>query len=126
MNPQGAPKGSPYFPAEGNPPPPGFHAPPPPYSPGPSGQGPIGVTVVSTVVAPPLGPDSSRVVCPSCRATVSTRVDQETTTKTHLMCLIMCVFGLWPCCVIPYLMDSCKNTNHYCPSCGAFLGTYKR
>jgi hypothetical protein len=29
-----------------------------------------------------------------------------------------------PCGLIPYCTDSCKSANHYCPSCGTFLGTY--
>ncbi|XP_046389829.1 lipopolysaccharide-induced tumor necrosis factor-alpha factor homolog isoform X2 [Ischnura elegans] len=71
------------------------------------------------------GPEAQHLTCPSCRATVTTKVLHENSTKTHIICLIMCVVGLWPCCLIPYCVDSCKNANHYCPSCNAYLGTYK-
>ncbi|XP_055686903.1 lipopolysaccharide-induced tumor necrosis factor-alpha factor homolog [Lutzomyia longipalpis] len=82
--------------------------------------------VIHTIVNnPPVGPDPSTIVCPSCRQQVITRLDYETTTKTHIMAAILCAFVCWPCAWIPYVMDSCKNANHYCPSCGAFIGTYK-
>uniref|UniRef100_A0A1L8E2T6 Putative membrane-associated motif in lps-induced tumor necrosis factor alpha factor n=1 Tax=Nyssomyia neivai TaxID=330878 RepID=A0A1L8E2T6_9DIPT len=82
--------------------------------------------VVHTIVhSPPVGPDPSTIICPSCRQQVITRLDYETTTKTHIMAALLCAFVCWPCAWIPYVMDSCKNANHYCPSCGAFIGTYK-
>lgn len=34
------------------------------------------------------------------------------------------VYSCWPLAWIPYVMDSCKNGNHYCPACGQFVGTY--
>lgn len=33
-------------------------------------------------------------------------------------------FRLVPCAVLPYCCTGCQNCNHYCPSCGTFLGTY--
>lgn len=30
----------------------------------------------------------------------------------------------WPCCIIPYWLNSCKSTDHYCPICHTYLGTY--
>lgn len=122
MSTPGNPKYNQPPPDHGNPPY-GFN--PPPYSPGPSPVAPATV-VIQPSGMPPLGPEPARIVCPSCRANITTRLEYETTTKTHMMCVIMCIFGLWPCCLIPYCMDTCKNTNHHCPSCGAYLGQYKR
>lgn len=42
----------------------------------------------------PVGPTSQVMQCPSCHSTISTRVDSEAVTKTHLMALLLCVFGL--------------------------------
>ncbi|XP_055917052.1 lipopolysaccharide-induced tumor necrosis factor-alpha factor homolog isoform X1 [Eupeodes corollae] len=73
----------------------------------------------------PVGPVSSRVICPSCRADVHTKLQHEPTTQTHLMALCLFCFLCWPCVCLPYCMDSCQNANHYCPNCNAFIGTYQ-
>ncbi|GLV45880.1 uncharacterized protein CBL_11677 [Carabus blaptoides fortunei] len=103
---------------------------PPPYGfqEGPPPQPPMTHQTTMVVVGstgPPVGPNSQVMQCPSCHSQISTRVDTEAVTKTHLMALLLCVFGCWPCVCIPYCMDSCKNINHYCPKCNAFLGSYK-
>ncbi|XP_055378350.1 lipopolysaccharide-induced tumor necrosis factor-alpha factor homolog [Condylostylus longicornis] len=71
-----------------------------------------------------VGPNPSRVRCPSCHAEITTNVKHEATTKTHIMALLLCLFLCWPCVCVPYCMDSCQNANHYCPNCNAFIGAY--
>lgn len=46
----------------------------------------------------------------------------------YLLCLIELpyCFSCWPFAWVPYVVDSCKNANHYCPSCGAYIGKYKQ
>ncbi|XP_055591749.1 lipopolysaccharide-induced tumor necrosis factor-alpha factor homolog isoform X2 [Uranotaenia lowii] len=78
------------------------------------------------VTAPSVGPDPSTIVCPSCRATVVTRLEYETTTRTHVCAAILCLFICWPCVCIPYCSTSCRDANHYCPNCGSFIGTYRK
>ncbi|XP_055378378.1 lipopolysaccharide-induced tumor necrosis factor-alpha factor homolog [Condylostylus longicornis] len=101
---------------------------PPPYTPGPQE-----TTYVHNVlhnspqvvhVRPiPLGPKSQTILCPSCHATIQTELRYETSSKTHLMALLLCLL-FWPVACIPYCMDSCQSANHYCPNCGAYIGTY--
>lgn len=43
-------------------------------------------------VAPAVGPDPSSLQCPSCRQMITTRLDYETTTKTHIMAALLCCF----------------------------------
>ncbi|KAI5641928.1 LITAF-like zinc ribbon domain-containing protein [Phthorimaea operculella] len=71
-----------------------------------------------------VGPKSCRITCPSCRASILTRVDRKTINKAHITALVLILIGCVPCCLIPYCMDSCKNIDHYCPNCSAFIGTY--
>ncbi|XP_063240053.1 lipopolysaccharide-induced tumor necrosis factor-alpha factor homolog [Bacillus rossius redtenbacheri] len=103
----------PGYPHQNAPPPYGMH-PPPPQQP----------TVVIVGGGAGLGSASTTIQCPSCHATVKTRVEREATTRTHLIALVMCLFVCWPCCLFPYCIDSCKGANHYCPSCGAYVGAY--
>ncbi|KAK0177885.1 hypothetical protein PV328_001889 [Microctonus aethiopoides] len=116
----------PKYPGPHQPPPPGF-APPPPYTAGPSPpppgmQQPPAVVFVQPAV---FGPDTQRLSCPSCQASISTRVETEPSSKTHLFALLLCIIGCWPCAPCPYCMDSCLVKKHYCPSCSAYLGQYE-
>ncbi|XP_011701386.1 PREDICTED: lipopolysaccharide-induced tumor necrosis factor-alpha factor homolog isoform X2 [Wasmannia auropunctata] len=63
-------------------------------------------------------------ICPRCSALIITVVVVRRSTITHLTALTLFLLGCWPCCMIPYCMDSCNNTDHYCPICRAYLGTY--
>ncbi|XP_071446543.1 lipopolysaccharide-induced tumor necrosis factor-alpha factor homolog isoform X2 [Hetaerina americana] len=95
----------------------GFTANPPPTT--------STVTVIQVPTGTILGPMSTCVTCPSCHAVVHTRVDHEPSSRTHMFAVLLCIFGLWPCCLFPYCMDSCQNSMHYCPACGSYLGSYK-
>ncbi|KAG4076956.1 hypothetical protein HA402_015943 [Bradysia odoriphaga] len=120
------PKGQPQ-----NAPPAGFYVPPQPPPAYEAGQTnyqfqPQQQHLVQHVITTPnVGPNPCSILCPSCRQHVVTRMDYETSTKTHIMAGLLCAFICWPCAWIPYVMDSCKNANHYCPNCGCFIGTYK-
>ncbi|KAJ8925139.1 hypothetical protein NQ315_001321 [Exocentrus adspersus] len=113
-----------------SPPQPGFQVPPmgpPPQSHGYVPPPPASEhhTVIVTHVAPlALGPQPTSATCPSCHAQIVTTVETEATTKTHLFALLLCLFGCYPCCCIPYCVDSCQSQNHYCPNCRAYLGKY--
>ncbi|XP_033329851.2 lipopolysaccharide-induced tumor necrosis factor-alpha factor homolog [Megalopta genalis] len=110
---KGMPPPAPGF-ATGPTPPPSYGAPPPHYN--------DGQPSVIVVGSQQFGPESQRMTCPRCRAEISTRVETESNTKTHLFALLLCVFGLWCCVPCPYCINSCMTQNHYCPSCGSFLG----
>ncbi|XP_044733001.1 lipopolysaccharide-induced tumor necrosis factor-alpha factor homolog [Chrysoperla carnea] len=105
------------------------HGNPPPYSqappPGPGFHVPPTAPPPVVLVPSNVGPDPATITCPSCRANIRTRIEYESTTKTHLFALLLFLIGCWPCCCIPYCMDSCNNANHYCPNCGSFIGSYK-
>ncbi|XP_073844558.1 lipopolysaccharide-induced tumor necrosis factor-alpha factor [Musca autumnalis] len=72
-----------------------------------------------------LGPNPSKVTCPSCGASKVSRMAYTPNSKTHLCAFILCLVG-WCCCacVVPYCMNSCRTGNHYCPKCNTFLGAY--
>lgn len=82
------------------------------------------IVTSSPVLLGAFGPNPQCITCPHCNNTLVTRVNTEPTTKTHLVAFVMCLFMCWPCCLLPYCMDSCQSRNHYCYHCGAFLGSY--
>jgi hypothetical protein len=63
-----------------------------------------------------------RIICQYCGYEVVTRVDTRATTGTHCMALLLCFFGLWPCCIFPYCIDDCQGTVHICPNCHREVG----
>ncbi|XP_026313825.1 lipopolysaccharide-induced tumor necrosis factor-alpha factor homolog [Hyposmocoma kahamanoa] len=84
------------------------------------------INIVSPVVVSQyaVGPKPSRITCRSCGADAVTRVEYKASTKTHLIALFLCLFGCWCCVCIPYCTDSCRNADHYCPNCNAFIGAH--
>lgn len=69
--------------------------------------------IILVITGSPFGPDPAVLSCPSCRQQIVTRIDYESTTKTHLMAGLICLL-FWPCFCLPYMVDSCKSANHYC------------
>ncbi|CAH0668927.1 unnamed protein product [Spodoptera exigua] len=116
---------------------------PPPYSDAPAGPlptvvhpypriQPVGVAfqqtsgadVVPVIVGNrAMGPKPSTITCPSCRVEIVTRVEYINSSKTHLFALGLCIV-FWPLVCLPYFLDSCRNADHYCPNCNAYIGSY--
>ncbi|KAF2883732.1 hypothetical protein ILUMI_22439 [Ignelater luminosus] len=110
----------PGYPQPGYPSGPGIYIPP-------GQQQALGTTVVVTT-GPPVsqfGPAPQAMTCPHCHKEITTRLQVEAGMKTHLFAFMFCMLLCIPCIAIPYCVDSCKNKNHYCPECGAFLGVYQ-
>ncbi|XP_067634288.1 lipopolysaccharide-induced tumor necrosis factor-alpha factor homolog [Eurosta solidaginis] len=74
----------------------------------------------------PVGPEPTVVTCHNCHKRVTTSVDYAASTKTHLLALLLCIFGLCPCACCLYCTSCARNVEHRCPACKAFLGTYER
>ncbi|KAL0883746.1 hypothetical protein ABMA27_015851 [Loxostege sticticalis] len=84
------------------------------------------VTVLpgAVVVQPAFSSEPSKTYCKSCHAEIVTNVKFKNTTKTHMFAAGLCFIGGLLCVWIPYYVKSCRNADHYCPNCGAYLGTY--
>ncbi|KAG8038051.1 hypothetical protein G9C98_006376 [Cotesia typhae] len=81
---------------------------------------PPGVTVIQQNIN--YGSESMRLNCPHCHADISTKVETEANTKTHLIALLLCIFQCWICLPCVYCNDSCLVKKHTCPSCNQYLG----
>ncbi|SPP72862.1 lipopolysaccharide-induced tumor necrosis factor-alpha factor homolog [Drosophila guanche] len=78
-----------------------------------------------------VGWQPMQVRCPSCHGEVQTNLITASTKTTHLCVLYIYIHihtvyicCLWPCAVLPYCFNYCKNVRHYCPNCGNYVGTY--
>ncbi|KAI8128775.1 hypothetical protein FF38_13028 [Lucilia cuprina] len=74
----------------------------------------------------PLGPESQQAFCSVCQTNVTTNAEFKASNKTHLLALLLCVFGCCPCAGCLYCTGCARNVEHYCPTCNTFLGTYER
>lgn len=67
-----------------------------------------------------------QMLCPRCQNTVVTRVEHKPGTYAWMFCVLLGVFLIWPCCLIPFCVDGCKDAHHYCPSCNNVVHIHRR
>ncbi|KAK3095108.1 hypothetical protein FSP39_010410 [Pinctada imbricata] len=66
------------------------------------------------------------MTCTQCGASVVTATEYETGMLTWMIAGMLCLLGCWPCCLIPFCVDGCKDVIHSCPNCKTRLGVYRR
>lgn len=74
-----------------------------------------------------VGDYPTKMHCPICQKQVLTAVLKEPGLATWLSCGAIVFFQGWICCLclIPFCIDSFKDTVHHCPSCAAVVGKRK-
>ncbi|XP_029950826.1 LITAF domain-containing protein-like [Salarias fasciatus] len=92
-------------------------------------QQPVTVQPVAQVVVVnnnQLGDVPGHMACPHCHSNIITRTEHTSGLLTWLICCTLGLFLIWPCCLIPFCVDSCRDVEHYCPVCNNVLYRYKR
>uniref|UniRef100_A0A8C8R6A1 Lipopolysaccharide induced TNF factor n=1 Tax=Pelusios castaneus TaxID=367368 RepID=A0A8C8R6A1_9SAUR len=101
---------------------------PPPYPSQPvSAPNPVAVQTVFVQHPVTFYDRPVQMCCPSCNKMIVTHLSHSAGALTWLSCgslfLLGCIAG---CCFIPFCVDALQDVDHYCPSCKALVGTYKR
>ncbi|XP_038127774.1 cell death-inducing p53-target protein 1 homolog [Cyprinodon tularosa] len=66
------------------------------------------------------------MICPHCRSQVVTVISYKVGCYTWIIVGVLFAFLCWPCCLIPFCCNSCKDVEHSCPQCHNKLYTYER
>ncbi|CRL20936.1 LPS-induced tumor necrosis factor alpha factor [Penicillium camemberti] len=65
-----------------------------------------------------LGEEPGRICCPFCFHEVQTRVNKESTSATNMAAVCCCLFGGICCAFLPFCMEMCHDSHHFCTNCG--------
>ncbi|KAJ5371929.1 hypothetical protein N7517_003935, partial [Penicillium concentricum] len=79
----------------------------------------VQVPVAQRVIAlAQLGEEPGRISCPFCFHEVQTRVNKESTSSTTMAAACCCLFGGICCAFLPFCMEMCHDSHHFCTNCG--------
>uniref|UniRef100_A0A3Q2ZCR6 Si:ch211-202h22.7 n=1 Tax=Kryptolebias marmoratus TaxID=37003 RepID=A0A3Q2ZCR6_KRYMA len=67
-----------------------------------------------------------QMFCPHCQNNIVTTTHYKVGTQTWLICGLVALFLCWPCCLIPFCVNDCKDVVHSCPTCQRVVHIYKR
>ncbi|KAK3511273.1 hypothetical protein QTP70_034679 [Hemibagrus guttatus] len=84
------------------------------------------MVVNPVVVQPALSDVPASMTCTYCQKQIVTVIKPSNGLLVWCAFGVMLVFGLWPCCLIPFCVHSCKDIQHMCPNCRNILHTYRR
>ncbi|XP_036413157.1 lipopolysaccharide-induced tumor necrosis factor-alpha factor homolog [Colossoma macropomum] len=89
------------------------------------------VTVVQqtpgpVVVQPQLKDTPGRTRCQFCQREIATVTRAVNGALTWTIFGTLLLLGIWPCCLLPFCVESCKDIEHTCPHCHNIVHVHKR
>lgn len=63
--------------------------------------------------------------CPICEECITSSVSKTAGSFSCWAAGIMFIAGLSLCAWMPFCIDRCKDTDHFCPQCKVYLGTHE-
>ncbi|KAL1005225.1 hypothetical protein UPYG_G00056320 [Umbra pygmaea] len=67
------------------------------------------------------------IECTNCHQPITTVVTYKSGSTAWTMCLVFTLIGfICGCCLIPFMMQDCKDAHHRCPNCHTHLYTHVR
>lgn len=73
----------------------------------------------------PSSHNQQQLFCPVCKEIVITRVEKKVGDGTILVGGMLCICcGCLGCCLVPCLIDDCKDSIHFCSKCNHNFGIF--
>ena len=84
------------------------------------------VVNVQYVTPPFFGDIPVTLTCGNCQNMITTRTEKKMSHRGRVMFMVLCVAGCWPCCLIPFCLDSMQAVKLYALNMNGFKELFYR